>query len=245
MQLYTFSVSHFSEKIRWALDYAKLPYAERPLVPFFHVPTTLRLGGSKFTTVPILVAGKERIQDSTRILEWLAANRPPFALMPTEPVERAEAMALEARFDKMGAHIIRFAYAETLDNADGVLKLWTLDAKPWQARLLRLGYPALQRFFRKNSGISTASAQRAHSVVQENLDFIASRVSADSPYLVGGKFSAADLTAAALLAPLVCPDQHSVYSQADYRAGIAAQVAAWQTHPAFAWVRQIYALHRR
>lgn len=108
-----------------------------------------------------------------------------------------------------------------------------------------MGYPALQRFFRKNSGISAASAERARAVVQENSDFIASRVSKDSPYLVGGRLSVADITAAALLAPLVCPDQHPVYSEPDYRAGIAAQTAMWQQHPALAWVRQIYALHRR
>ena len=245
LTLYTFSVSHFSEKIRWVLDCAKLPYTEKPLVPFFHIPTTLKLGGSKFTTVPILVAGDEKVQDSTRILEWLAANRAPFALMPADAAARKEAMELEAQFDKVGMQIIRFAYAKTLADAEGVLSLWSIDAKPWQAAFLKFSYPVLRALFKRNGGISPAAEQKAATLIEGVLELIAARTSAAQPYLVGGQFSVADLTAAALLAPLVCPDEHPVYSTPRYRAGIASQVARWQQHPAFAWVRQMYATHRR
>ncbi len=245
LTLYTFSVSHFSEKIRWALDFAHVPYTEKPLVPFFHIPTTLRLGGGKFTTVPIVVAGDEKIQDSTRILNWLEANRAPFPLLPKDAEERKTVMELEAQFDRMGAQLIRYAYADVLDNKEGVLTLWTLDANAVQAAVLRLAYPLLKPLFKKNGGITVANVGKAQTMIQEALDLIAARTSAKQPYLVGGAFSAADLTAAALLAPLVCPDEHPVYSLASYREGIAPQVAQWQSHPAFIWVRRMYATHRR
>ena len=245
LTLYSFSVSHFSEKIRWTLDYCNLPYREQPLVPFFHIPATLKLGGGKFTTVPIIDAGGERIQDSTRILKWLEAQRAPFSLLPVDAAERAAVLAVEDRFDKVGAQVIRYAYAEVLDNKADVLLLWTLDASPLQSRVLNLAYPLLKRLFRKNGGITTANVAKAKAGIQEGLDFIASRIAAGHQYLVGDGFTAADLTAAALLAPLVCPDQHPVYALPSYRRGIAPQVAEWQGHPAFAWVRAMYALHRR
>ena len=35
-QLITIPVSHYSEKVRWALDYLGLPYIEKPHMPPFH-----------------------------------------------------------------------------------------------------------------------------------------------------------------------------------------------------------------
>ncbi|MGH8431697.1 MAG: glutathione S-transferase family protein, partial [Solimonas sp.] len=106
LTLYTFSMSHFSEKIRWALDAAGIPYREQRLTPFFHIPRIFALTRRK-TSVPVIQAGDEVVQDSTRILEWLERRHAPFALMPAEPALRAEAMEIEARFDRVGFHVIR------------------------------------------------------------------------------------------------------------------------------------------
>ncbi len=61
---------------------------------------------------------------------------------------------------------------------------------------------------------------------------------------MAGRFTVADLTAAALLAPLVCPDEHPVYSSARYRAGVAPLIADWRQRAAFDWVRMLYREHR-
>jgi glutathione S-transferase len=66
----------------------------------------------------------------------------------------------------------------------------------------------------------------------------------DRPFLVGGRLTVADLTAAALLAPLACPDEHPIYGSARYRAAIEPLARSWQGGPAFTWVRQMYRLHR-
>ena len=60
LTLYTFAMSHFSEKIRWTLDACQLPYEERCLTPVFHMPTALHLGGRGQTTLPIVQQGQRR-----------------------------------------------------------------------------------------------------------------------------------------------------------------------------------------
>ena len=42
LRLYTFQVSHFAEKARWALDWKGVEYEERRLLPGPHLAVTLR-----------------------------------------------------------------------------------------------------------------------------------------------------------------------------------------------------------
>ena len=47
-RLYTFTISHFAEKARWALDYKRIHYQEKRLVPGSHVPIVKRMAPSTF-----------------------------------------------------------------------------------------------------------------------------------------------------------------------------------------------------
>ena len=245
LTLHTFSVSHFSEKARWLLDAAGIDYVEEPWVPFLHVAKALRKGGRGATTVPVLDTGSGCIQDSTRILLWLEKHRAPFSLMPTDPKLREQVLAVEDRFDRVGNHVVRYAYSAALDNAEGVTKMWTIDATPVQTRFIRATYPLLRLMFRKLKVGKPAAVAASEQRFGEGLDWIAEQLKDGRRYLVGTQLSAADITAAALLAPIACPDEHPVYSQTDYRDGIAPLRAKWAGHPALEWVRQIYREHRR
>lgn len=245
LKLHTFSVSHFSEKARWLLDAGGIDYVEEPWVPFLHIAKALRKGGGRATTVPVLDTGSGCVQDSTRILLWLEKNLAPYSLMPIDPKLREEVLAVEDRFDRVGNHVVRYAYSVSLDNAEGVTKLWTIDATPGQTRFIRAAYPLLRLVFRSKlklgqPAVIAASEQR----FGEGLDWIAEQIKGGRQYLVGTQLTAADITAAALLAPIACPDEHPVYSQADYRDGIASLRAKWAGHPALDWVRGIYRQHR-
>ena len=246
LTLHTFSISHFSEKARWLLDAGGIDYVEKPWVPFLHIAKALRKGGRGATTVPVLDTGAGCIQDSTRILLWLEKHRAPFSLMPVDATLREQVLAVEDRFDRVGNHVVRYAYSVSLDNAEGVIKLWTIDATPGQARFLRVSYPLLRLVFRSKLKLGNAAAiATSEQRFGEGLDWIAEQLKDGRRYLVGTQLSAADITAAALLAPIACPDEHPVYSQTDYRDGIAPLRAKWAGHPALEWVRQIYREHRR
>lgn len=241
--LYTFSISHHSEKIRWALEAAGLPFREQRLTPFFHIPRTLALT-RRSTHVPILQAGDQVLGDSTLILGWLALGPTAARLFPADAAQRAEAMAIEDRFDRLGFHVIRQAYADLLDEREEVLQLWSLDATPLQRRALAAAYPLLRRGFARLLGLSPQARNRSIAAIDEAAAFLAERTRGGRPYLVGDQLSVADITAAALLAPLACPEEHPVYGSLRYRRALRMSVVRWDDHPGFDWVRATYARER-
>lgn len=243
LELYTFRMSHFSEKARWMLDASRTEYREVRWTPFFHVLPALRLGRLG-TTVPILHTASGYVQDSTRILNWLDTNLPGFNLVPRDPVQRREVMELEDRFDRIGAHVIRYAYSAALEDRDAVVELWTLDASPLQKRVIAACFPLMRRVFRNRMKISPESVQQSRKRIGELLDELDARVADGRTYLVGDRLSAADITAAALLAPLFGPDEHEIYSREDFRETLRPLVSDWMSRPGAQWVRALYRTHR-
>ena len=75
LRLYTFQISHFAEKARWALDWKGVKYQERRLLPGPHLAVTRRLG--TVTSVPILVCDGQVVQGSSAIIDF-ADERWPF-----------------------------------------------------------------------------------------------------------------------------------------------------------------------
>jgi glutathione S-transferase len=73
VRLITIPISHYSEKVRWALDLLKIPYIEERHVPVFHRLATRKYGGS---SVPVLVTQSGNFTDSKDILHYLDTLSP-------------------------------------------------------------------------------------------------------------------------------------------------------------------------
>jgi glutathione S-transferase len=58
-------ISHYSEKVRWALDWKRVPHRRRIMPPGLHPLGGLLLTGGQAYTMPVLVADGKRIGDST------------------------------------------------------------------------------------------------------------------------------------------------------------------------------------
>src|SRR5438445_256696 len=71
--LWHFTVSHFNEKVRWALDFKRIPHIRRALF-FSYLPRTLWATGQP--ALPVLVLDGKAIADSTRIMEALERLQP-------------------------------------------------------------------------------------------------------------------------------------------------------------------------
>jgi glutathione S-transferase len=244
LELYTFSISHFSEKARWMLDSFGIAYREVRWTPFFHVLPALRLS-RQATTVPILRHAQGVVQDSTRILLWLDANEPRCKLLPADPAQRAEVLALEDRFDRIGFPVLRVSYAAVLDDPALAVALWTPDASALQRRIMHSSFGLLRAIFRRRAGITPARVQRAEQSIADALDELDARLADGRRYLVGDRLSAADITACALLAPLFGPPEHPLYGRPEVRAKAAARVAQWADRPAARWVLERYREDRR
>ncbi len=249
LTLYTFAMSHFSEKIRWTLDASGLKFQEVLMTPTLHLVPALRMGGQGETTLPILQSNQadgrvEHVQDSTQILQWLDQRMGPLAVMPRTISLNEDIMDIEARFDAIGDDVARYLYFSALDQDERVIEMWTRHASRNQARLVRLFFPITKRLFKRRLGISSRAAAQSALRIQQALAWLDGRLSDGRRYLAGHQFSVADITAASILAPLACPAEHPVYGAKSFRRDDAHELA-WLAHrPSMEWVRQVYRMHR-
>ena len=104
--------------------------------------------------------------------------------------------------------------------------------------------PAAVPQVRRLTGITdAASVARSYDVTREGLDFVAQNAGQDG-YLVGGRFTVADLAAAALLA-LTIDTGHPAMRLPDPRpAEYHEWLATWASHGGTTWVRSMYDRHR-
>lgn len=250
LTLFTFAMSHFSEKVRWALHASRRPFREVILTPAFHVLPALRMGGRGQTTLPILQERRlngqlAHIQDSTRILLWLDERHGPLDILPQGPELRQECLDIEERFDAIGHDVARFLYFGAFQHDDKVLSMWTDHAPPWQARLTRAFYPLIKWLFKRRLKITGPAVARSEDRLQQCMAWLEGRLSDGRLYLVGSRLSVADITAASLLAPLACPKQHPVYGDPEFIQRMRSRNGPLRLdRPALVWVRKLYDLHR-
>ena len=102
--LWQLQISHYVEKVRWALDYKRVPHVRRTLLPGLHVLKAKRLTGDTSTT-PVLTLDGRSIGDSTRIIAALEERWPRPPLYPEDQALRRRALELEEFFDEeLGPH---------------------------------------------------------------------------------------------------------------------------------------------
>ena len=180
-----------------------LPYREEPHVPLLHRLATKR---NERGTVPVLVSGGSRFVDSTDILVHADAFRGGSLLYPKDAALRHEVDALEEQFDtQLGPHTRRWAYQHLLSNTKMLRALWAHQAPRVEARFLPVIVPLTRILVRAAYKITPESARRSLERVQDVFKKVEQQLSDGRPFLVGPRFTAADLTFAALSAPVLFP----------------------------------------
>jgi glutathione S-transferase len=201
--LITIPLSHYCEKARWALDRVALPYREEPHAPLLHRFATQRSDGG---TVPVLVHGSSRFSDSTDILVHADAIRGGDLLFPRDAELRRQVDALEERFDtELGPHVRRWAYAHLLPEARLLRSVWSQGLPGLEASLLPMIIPLACCLVRAVYKITPDSAQQSIEQVRGIFRQVDKSLNDGRRYLVGERFTAADLTFAALAAPALFP----------------------------------------
>lgn len=240
IELFQFQGSHFNEKARWALDLKGVPHQRRSLLPGPHMRVMNKLTGE--TQTPALRDGAEVIAGSTAILEHLEKRFPEPALFPEAGPERDRALAVVRRFDDEVGPAIRLAKFFEVMNGAYATGTFGRDLGAVGRGLYRATFPLVAGVMKKKMGINAESAARAREVTREAFDFVAKEPGAKG-YLVGDRFTVADLTCAALLMPGVSVDDLGgpVDAATDEN---RAWLARWAEHPGAAWVREIYRRHR-
>jgi glutathione S-transferase len=252
-RLLTIGPSHYCEKARWALDYVHLPFVEECHLPMKHWVYTRRYG----RTVPVLLHEGAVYNDSTAILRFadqLAAARGKPGLYDAA----GAALALEEKFDAdLGPPVRRFAYCHLAPRPDLLMQVFSPQASAGEERFLRLGGArvmgvALGRAFRVSARAASRSAEKIERVFDGVAEQLAKATSPDEPFLVGARFSAADLSFTALALPVLA---HALAARGLRAPGYALPLAALPDgyralaerladHPAGAHALKMYAAYR-
>jgi glutathione S-transferase len=234
--------SHYSEKARWALDYKGIAHRRRVLGSNYLIRVWRATGQGK---LPVLWLDERAIADSTRIIAALEEHCPEPPLYPREPAARERALALEDDLDETLGPALRAAVVTPLFQHDPDIAL----------RMLTTGmgskaYPGLRRvlrvfpwYYRLRHKISARNLERDQATVATALDRI-EHVRQGRAYLVGEAFSVADLTAAALLGPLLQPPELQYRLEVELPAYLEDYRNGLLRHPAAQWAVGIYRLHR-
>jgi glutathione S-transferase len=206
--LWHITISPYSEKARWALDYKAIPHRLRAPIPGVHMFVASWLTRGRHYTFPVLDLDRERIGDSTAIIRALEERRPEPSLYPADPAQRRHALALEEWFDEeLGPYVRRFVFHELLRDPDRFAEVGAQAAPRAFDLMGSVGQGGARMLIgTRYHAHGDAAAERALAKVLAGFDRLEAELG-EGDYLAGETFSVADLTAAALLYPLVLPPE--------------------------------------
>lgn len=247
LRLMIIAPSHYCEKARWALQRAGMAFEEEAHLPLFHLLAHRKIKAGR--TTPILVTPEGVIDDSTKILHYVetkaSADR---KLYPTDPELRKEVDELEEKFDeKFGPHTRRYAYFHLLPIKPLVIEAFAYRAPKTEYALFKLLFPLIRAGMQKSMNIHARSAERSKAQVDAIFAEISSRLADGRRYLVGGRFTAADLTFASLGAPMVLPPEYGtpLPSLAALPPALQREIEALRQTPAGQFILRMYREERR
>jgi glutathione S-transferase len=241
-------ISHYSEKVRWALDYKRVPHVRRSPLPGSHIPLSFALTRGRSVYLPLLAMEGRTISDSTAILAAIEQRYPDPPLYPADPGQRRRALELEDFFDEeLGPHARLLPFHE-LTNEPAMFAEVAAEAVPGplgNAKALVGLYARVYTGLRFGVGDEAAAATAREKIVAA-LDRLEAELAANGggDFLAGDSFSVADLTAASLFYPVVGPNEGPLPPDSPTPPAFAAFRAEIDQRPGYAWVEETFRRHR-
>ena len=242
--LHQFAFSHFNEKARWALALKNVEYRRQTYLPGPHIPAIKKLSGQSQT--PVLQLGSEYIAGSASIIDVLEQRFEGTPLYPSDAGERSAALDWQGSFDEQLGPAVRTILFDAMIAHGGYITRMFAQEKSWFKKVLYRGtFPLAKPLIAKGNGVTIpGNVEKCRQVVDAELNKLVATVG-QSGYLAGSEFSVADLTAAALLAPLAAVDHVDMARPRPLPDSLAALLEGYSAHPAIAWVNRTYQNHRR
>jgi glutathione S-transferase len=246
--LWQIDISHYSEKIRWALEYKGIDHARRTPLPGMHIPIALALTRGAQPTFPVVQLDGRTIGDSTAIIAELEARYPEPPLYPADAEERARALELEDYFDEqLGPHARLLPFYELIQEPELFAEV-AAEAVPGP---LGKAKPVVGAYARAYTSLrwganSSEDAERARAGIVAAMDRLDAELErGDGEFLVGDQFSVADLTAASLFYPLVVPPEGPLSPDLPRPPALDRFRESLSDRPGYRWVQDTFRKHRR
>ncbi|HMI81076.1 MAG TPA: glutathione S-transferase family protein [Solirubrobacterales bacterium] len=245
--LWQIDISHYSEKVRWALDYKGVDHGRRSILPGSHIPIALALTRGAQPTMPVLQLDGRNIGDSTAIIAALEARYPDPPLYPIGAEERARAVELEEWFDEnLGPHARLLPFYELIQEPDLFAEI-AAESVPGP---LGKAKPVVGAYARAYTSIrwganSSEDAERARDAIVAAFDRLEAELEqGDGEFLVGEGLSVADITAASLFYPVVVPPEGPLSPDLPRPPALERFRESLSDRPGFRWVQDTFRRHR-
>jgi len=208
MRLISIPMSHYVEKVRFALARYGLDYTEIAHLHGFHYPASFYYG--KTPLVPVLITSDGTICDSTAILKYLDTKiEPAHQLYPEAMVKEID--ELEEIYDSiLGVESRRWMYFKMLPHPKELIAIAAQGAPKWEAIAGRMFFFFFRAFGRARLKVTEENVKSGLDKMRKVFDQVNERLKDNRPYLLGDSFTAADLSFACMAAPLILPQQYGV-----------------------------------
>lgn len=242
--LYVFNISHYCEKAHWALDYFGIDHEVRHVMIGAHRRIAKKLG-AKRGSVPFFQTEGGVIAGSSAIIDWCEEHNPG-KRASLSGVNPEEVRAMEKRLDDIvGVHVRRFYYSDALVNEPASVRPIFSNGLPiWQRAAVTLGWSRIVPLMIKGMDLGVEQGKQSRAVIEAELNWLDGLLADGRPYLHGNQWTRADLTAAALLGPLVAPKEHPMVDTVFFPTTVLKSMQDWAQRPALQFVRQMYSTHR-
>ena len=217
--LITIPFSHYNEKARWALQRFGVPFRERAYMPLLHfapVMIATRFGkhgrsdraSTRFSTPLLVTEDGERICDSCEIVQWVCDRH---ADADTTLIPNEECLALERELgEKLGPHTRRVAYGLNFGDPRVGAELARRLVGPTQAFVFRMLQRPIIGAVYKALQIDPERVERSVGIVRSFFAEFGDRIGSRE-YLVGDRFTVADMAFATMAAPALMPSRAEGY----------------------------------
>lgn len=242
MKLLEFPHSHYCEKARWALDYKGVAFQAVAIMPGLHMITVRKYAPD--TSVPVLLTGDKVVQGSSEIINHLEQAFPSHPLTPADADERRACLDIERTMDKrLGENIRQFLYHGLLAYPEFIRYCFTHPMPKMKQLVFDLFYPVLRYKIYQTYVISPAKVEQARREFDAAMGEIEDRLNRKH-YLVGERFTRADLSVASMLSWLAMPSEHP-FPWIDIPDPETRRIYdEYREHPVIEWVTEIYRDHR-
>lgn len=213
--LYQLHWSHYVEKVRWALDYKGVAWSAIDIDPFTkrqmqHLKCKLTVDSGRSLHVVPTIHDEDTdtvVADSSTILEYLERTYPTPALYPTDRVEYEDVKRWMLWLDStLGLFARRLGYTQIALERPGILASLFVPhltgARGSDSLRAKIGGVIIGGVLSRRFRFPHNRADRVFEQLEQCL-LIADARLRSREYLVGERFTAADLTLAALSRPVL------------------------------------------